>query len=88
MRCSELEGKEVIELSSGARLGIIKESELLLNLKSGMVEGLILRQTGFGGIGKQEQNIPWKNIRKISEELIIVDGCSGGSAKGEFTKEP
>ncbi|HEY8464989.1 MAG TPA: YlmC/YmxH family sporulation protein [Bacillota bacterium] len=74
MRSSELEGKEVIELSTGARLGVIKDSELLVNLKSGMVEGLILRQPGFAGFSRHEQTIPWKKIRKISTELIIVDG--------------
>ena len=88
MRCSELEGKEVIELSSGARLGIIKESELMLDLTRGRVEALILKQTGFGGIAKQEHHIPWKSIRKISEELIIVDEYPKGLAKAEFGKEP
>lgn len=88
MRCSELEGKEVIELSSGARLGTIKESELMLDLNRGMVEALILKQTGFGGIAKQERQIPWKNIRKISEELIIVDEKPNRPVKVEFGKEP
>ena len=73
MRSSALEGKEVIELTSGERLGIIKDSELLLNLNTGMVEGLILKQSGFAGFGKAERIVTWLKIRKISEELIIVD---------------
>jgi YlmC/YmxH family sporulation protein len=73
MRGSELEGKEVIELSSGERLGIIKDSELLLNLNTGMVEGLILKQPSFGGFGKTERTVAWSKIRKISEQLIIVE---------------
>jgi YlmC/YmxH family sporulation protein len=73
MRGSELEGKEVIELSSGERLGIVKDSELLLNLTTGMVEGLILKQPSFGGFVKKERTVVWSRIRKISEELIIVE---------------
>jgi YlmC/YmxH family sporulation protein len=73
MRGSELEGKEVIELTSGERLGIIKDSELLLNINTGMVEGLILKQPCFAGLGKTERIVAWPKIRKISEELIIVE---------------
>jgi YlmC/YmxH family sporulation protein len=73
MRGSELEGKEVIELTSGERLGIIKDSELLLNLKTGTVEALILKQQSFVGFGKAERQVAWSKIRKISEELIIVE---------------
>lgn len=87
MRSSELEGKEVIELSTGARLGVVKESELVINLKSGKVEGLILRQSSFGGLGKHEQTIPWKQIRKISDELIIVDGVGEKANQPEMRKD-
>lgn len=87
MRGSELEGKEVIELSTGARLGVIRDSELLINLKTGRVEGLILRQAGFGGLGKHEQIIPWKQIRKISDELIIVEGVGDKVQQPIITKD-
>jgi YlmC/YmxH family sporulation protein len=73
MRGKDLEGKEVIELTSGERLGIIRNSELLINLNTGVVEGLILRQPGFAGLGKTERTIFWSKIRKISAELIIVE---------------
>jgi YlmC/YmxH family sporulation protein len=75
MRGSELQGKEVIELTTGARLGLLKESELLLDLTAGRVEGLILRQPSFGGLSKTERVIPWSQIRKISAELIIVEAA-------------
>jgi YlmC/YmxH family sporulation protein len=73
MRGSELQGKEVIELTTGARLGLLKESELLLDLSAGRVEGVVLRQPSFGGLRKTERVIPWSQIRKISAELIIVE---------------
>ena len=77
MRASELEGKEVINIRNGDRLGIIQKSELLVNTTTGMVEALILIKTGFGGREKEVQTIPWGEIRKISEDLIIIE--SGGN---------
>ncbi|NLY75244.1 MAG: YlmC/YmxH family sporulation protein [Firmicutes bacterium] len=73
MRASELEGKEVIELNTGERLGVIQRSELLVNTATGMVEALILVKQGWTGRDKEIRTIPWRQIRKISEELIIFE---------------
>lgn len=73
MRASELEGKEVIEINTGERLGVIQKSELLLNTATGMVEALILIKNGWGGREKEAHTIPWRQIRKISAELIIFE---------------
>lgn len=73
MRASELEGKEVIELNTGERLGVIQRSELLVNTATGMVEALILVKHGWTGRDKEIRTIPWRQIRKISEELIIFE---------------
>ena len=73
MRASDFEGKEVIEISTGERLGVIKESELLINLKTGKVEALVLLKHGWGGNKKEVRSIPWSQIRKISDDLIIFD---------------
>lgn len=73
MRASELDGKEVIEINTGERLGVIQKSELLVNTVSGMVEALIFIKHGWGGKEKESRTIPWRQIRKISEELIIFE---------------
>lgn len=73
MRASELQGKEVIEINTGERLGVIQKSELLLNTATGMVEALILIKNGWGGREKELHTIPWRQIRKISDELIIFE---------------
>ncbi|MCL6590548.1 MAG: YlmC/YmxH family sporulation protein [Firmicutes bacterium] len=79
MRASELEGKEVINIHTGDRLGTIQKSELLINTATGMVEALILVKSGFGGREKEVQTIPWKEIRKICEDLIIIESGENGS---------
>jgi YlmC/YmxH family sporulation protein len=73
VRASELEGKEVINVHTGDRLGVIRRSELLINTDTGIVEGLIIVKIGMGGHEKEIMTIPWQNIKKISDELIIVE---------------
>lgn len=74
MRLSELAGKEVIDVKTGDRLGVIQKSELLVNTQKGTVEALILVKQGWSGQEKVIQTIPWRDIQKISEELILVSG--------------
>lgn len=73
MRASDLNGKEVIELNTGERLGVIQKSELLINTVTGMVEALVFIKYGWGGREKELRTIPWPQIRKISDELVIFE---------------
>lgn len=73
VRASELEGKEVINIHTGDRLGVIRRSELLINTETGTVEGLVIVKIGVGGREKEIMTIPWQKIKKISDELIIVE---------------
>lgn len=73
MRASEFDGKEVIEINTGERLGVIQKSELLVNTDTGMVEALIFIKHGWGGREKETRAIPWRQIRKISNELVIFE---------------
>ena len=82
MRASELLGKEVIDIATGERLGVIQKSELLVNLETGMVEALVLVAYGWGGREKEVRSIPWKEIRKISDELIIIEGEMAAAPTG------
>lgn len=73
MRASELEGKEVIDIHTGDRLGVIQKTELLINTATGTVESLIIVKIGFGGREKEIRTIPWREVKKISDELIMVE---------------
>ncbi len=73
MRASEFDGKEVIEINTGERLGVIQKSELLLNTDTGMVEALIFIKHGWGGREKESRTVPWRQIRKISNDLVIFE---------------
>lgn len=76
MRISEMAGKEVINLGDGSRLGTVGECELTFDSRSGMIVGLILpkRKSLFNFLGdNQSVTIPWKAIKRIGDEIVIVD---------------
>lgn len=76
MRLSNLSGKEVINLGDGARLGIIDECELTFDYKSGQIHTIVLpRRSGLFNFFSDSQTatIPWQAIKRIGDEIIIVD---------------
>lgn len=77
MRLSDLVGKEIVNLHSGARLGTVADSDLIVDEDTGAVESIILPARGnfasFWGGDKESMIIPWDSIVKIGAELIIVD---------------
>ncbi|SJZ31672.1 YlmC/YmxH family sporulation protein [Selenihalanaerobacter shriftii] len=76
MKLSELQGKEIINMYDGCRLGIIGESELILDSNSGDVESIIIpNQGGLLSVFSEEKYliIPWQAVKKVGTEVIIVD---------------
>jgi len=73
-RSSELKQKEVINISDGRRLGFVSDVEV--NLEDGRIEAVIIPGAGriFGIIGKDNEFvIPWERIKKIGEDIILVE---------------
>jgi len=76
MKLSNLAGKEIINLYDGARLGMIGESELLIDIESGKVESIIVPTNGtlINLFNRQKELIiPWRAIKKVGNEVIIVE---------------
>lgn len=76
LRLSELEGKEVINMVDGARLGVIGEADLIIDLQTGEIQSIILprRNTVFSlWMDRQHMIIPWQAVKKIGNEVIIVE---------------
>lgn len=71
MRLSDLNGKEVINLTDGSKLGVLFYPEVDFNLKLGLISSfkMITGRWPF----KQERIIPWKAVRKISTDVILVE---------------
>ncbi len=72
MRYSDLAGKEIVCFDEGIRLGIVNDTDLIINTKTGEVDSIIIPY-GRGFFRKRMVVIPWKGIKKIGRDLIIVD---------------
>ena len=75
-RYSTLRCREVINVSDGCRLGYIGDLEL--NLESGRILALVVPGHGrlFGLLAAAEEYvIPWSCIRRIGEDIVLVDVC-------------
>lgn len=73
-RTADLRQKEVINLSDGRRLGFVNDVEI--DLDSGRIDSIVVPRGGriLGLIGKDDEFIiPWERIRKIGEDIILVE---------------
>lgn len=72
-RASDFRHKEVIDVSTGKRLGFITDVDI--NLEEGLVNSIIIpgRRRFFGFFPAEEDIIiPWKSIQKIGDDIILV----------------
>ncbi len=73
VRISEFQIKDVVNVADGKKLGNISDIEI--NLITGKIDAIVISGTGkiLGFFGKDEDVIiPWKNIIKIGEDVILV----------------
>jgi len=74
VKTSDLRIREVVNITNGKRLGLIKDLEL--DFEQGRVEAIIVPGPGkfLGLFGKDNDYIiPWENIKKIGVDVILVD---------------
>lgn len=78
MKLSELSGKEIINLYSGARLGIIGNSDLVLDEVSGKIIYLLIPKKNswffnFTLGDRSYTEVVWDSIKKIGPDIVIID---------------
>ena len=73
-RYSKLRQKEVVNILDGARLGYI--CDLVIEVGSGKVCAIVVpgpSRLSFLFKGERDSVIPWGNIRKIGEDVVLVE---------------
>ncbi len=77
MRLMELGDKEVVNLNNGERLGLVADSDIMIDEDTGEIISLLvphkkfsMKFLGFDGDGME---IPWSAIRKIGYDMIIIE---------------
>jgi YlmC/YmxH family sporulation protein len=72
-RGGELRQKEVINLSNAERLGFVSDVEV--SLDKAAIEALVVpgkaKMFAFGA--RDEYVIPWEKVKKIGEDVILVE---------------
>lgn len=66
--------KEVVNLNDGTILGFVVDVQA--DFQNGEINSIIVAKTGklFGNVmGKNNITIPWTKIKKIGEDVILVD---------------
>lgn len=86
-RLSDFRYKEVINIVSGQRLGVVTDAEI--DPGDGKITALIVpgRARFFGLFGFEEDYIlPWSCISRIGEDIILID-VQGEHQRGKREKK-
>ena len=70
MRLSDLQKKEIVNIVSGTRIGII--IDVILDEK-GYIKNLVLEDRRGKKFTREEYNIAWSQIVKIGDDIILID---------------
>lgn len=76
MRFSTMGGKEIVNLCDGSRLGIIGDSDLLIDEKTGKILSMLIPDDkGFLSFLSSNSllEIPWSAIKRIGNDMIIIE---------------
>lgn len=76
MLLSELGGKEIVNLNDGGRLGMIADSDVIIDENTGKIISLLLpdKRVQFKLFREKEEiEIPWDSIKKVGDDMIIVE---------------
>lgn len=73
MLWSELEGKEIVNLRDGEKLGRMSDADLVIDPATGQIQALAV-ESGWRPLGgRRLWEIPWSEVRRIGSEVVIVD---------------
>lgn len=70
MRLSELQLKEIVNISNGKRIGTI--IDVIVDDK-GNIKNLVLEEKRGRKFSREEYDISWSQIIKIGDDIILVD---------------
>ena len=75
MKLSELSGKEIIHIQRAERMGVLGDTDVEFNPETGVVEAVLVPLGRWPSFQKNQKElaIPWKSIRTIGDEMILID---------------
>ena len=74
MRLSELAGKELVDVSSGTRIGALGAADLIIDEETGQIDSILLSSGGLSfGKKRMDAVIPWASIVKVGPDMILLN---------------
>ncbi len=70
MKLSEMQDKDVVNIKDGKKIGNI--ADVIID-QNGNLLSLVILKSKFVFYTKDEINIKWNQIKKIGEDVILVD---------------
>lgn len=71
MYLSELQNKDIVSIKDGKKIGNIVDVSISNN---GTINGLIIQKVKFSLFrGNNDEEIRWTQIKKIGEDVILID---------------
>lgn len=70
MRLSDLQLKEIINISNGKRIGVIID---VIVEQNGNIQKLILEERRGRKFSHEEYEVSWNQIIKIGDDIILID---------------
>ena len=75
LRLADLRWREVIDTSTGARLGYV--NDIMIDAHSGRILALIVPGPNrfFGLFGREDDYIlPWESVARLGADFVLIDG--------------
>ncbi len=83
LRISDLRMRDIVNISDGRRLGLLKDIDI--DLEMGRIKALILpgQNKGWSLFAQRSDDIvvPWEKIKKIGVDVILVDASTYADTK-------
>ena len=71
MRLSDLQTKEIIDITTGRRMGVIIDVVVEIN---GKIKGLVLQEKRIRKFKSTDESlVNWSEIIKIGDDIILID---------------
>src|SRR5690625_6763784 len=75
MRYKDISGKEIVDVKEGARLGVLGQTDLEIDVRTGQIKSFIIPNYKWFGLKKEgeETRIHWNDVKKIGEDMIMIE---------------
>ncbi|WP_026689851.1 YlmC/YmxH family sporulation protein [Alteribacter aurantiacus] len=75
MRLSEISNKEIIDFHKGERLGVLGQTDLVIDERTGQIQAFVIPTLKWFGLAKRDKEVTvyWHQIKKIGTDMIIIE---------------